>query len=78
MSHLYLASLLAPITKPGREVLKRLTTRIRITPNFLIIGVERGGTTSLYIYLTAHPCMARAALKEVHFFDLNFGKGMDW
>jgi len=45
---------------------------------FLIIGVQRGGTTSLYNYLGQHPDVAPATTKEIHFFDHNFDKGVDW
>jgi len=47
-------------------------------PNFLIIGVQRGGTTSLYKYLTKHPKIIPALKKEIHFFDINFDKGVSW
>ncbi|MCL2932552.1 MAG: sulfotransferase domain-containing protein [Trichodesmium sp. MAG_R03] len=47
-------------------------------PNFIIIGAQKSGTTSLYKYLTKHPQILSATKKEVHFFDLNFNKGMNW
>lgn len=47
-------------------------------PNFLIIGAQRSGTTSLYNYLIQHPNIISAMTKEVHFFDLNFNKGASW
>ncbi len=47
-------------------------------PDFLIIGTQKGGTTSLYHYLTQHPQILPATQKEVHFFDLNFHHGIDW
>lgn len=47
-------------------------------PDFIIIGAQKGGTTSLYNYLTQHPQIAHATQKEVHYFDLNFDKGADW
>lgn len=49
-----------------------------MVPHFLIIGVQRGGTTSLYDYLTQHPKIAAAKRKEVHYFDLNYMKGPAW
>jgi hypothetical protein len=36
---------------------------------FLIAGVQKGGTTSLYEYLRQHPELALSSRKEVHFFD---------
>ena len=47
-------------------------------PDFIIIGTQRGGTTSLYTYLTAHPKIAPARVKEVHYFSVNYEKGLDW
>ncbi len=47
-------------------------------PDFVIIGAMKGGTTSLYDLLTQHPNVQRAALKELHYFDDNFDKGIEW
>lgn len=47
-------------------------------PNYLIIGAQKSGTTSLYAYLNQHPQVVPAETKEVHFFDLNFSKGVEW
>lgn len=54
------------------------TARLRMLPSFVVVSVERGGTTSLYRYLTAHPCIGEAFRKEVHYFDMNFDRGTDW
>lgn len=47
-------------------------------PHFLIIGTQKGGTSSLYSALTQHPQILRAARKEVHFFDQHYGRGSAW
>jgi hypothetical protein len=47
-------------------------------PNFIIAGGMRCGTTSLNGYLREHPDVAVSTPKEVHFFDVNFGEGLDW
>ena len=47
-------------------------------PDFIIIGTMRGGTTSLYSYLADHPNIGPAYMKEVHFFDVYFHKGLSW
>jgi len=57
---------------------RRLTRRIRTLPDYLVIGAQRCGTTSLHRYLERHPCVAPAARKEIHFFDENFGRGLLW
>ena len=47
-------------------------------PSFLIIGVQRGGTSSLYNYLIMHNDIIKATSKEVHFFDTGFHNGISW
>ena len=37
--------------------------------DFMIVGVQKGGTTSLDAYLRQHPGISMARKKEVHFFD---------
>jgi hypothetical protein len=43
--------------------------------NFLIAGVQKGGTTALFDYLGDYPDVALADVKEVHFFD---DESQDW
>ncbi|QGQ44715.1 sulfotransferase domain-containing protein [Metabacillus sediminilitoris] len=47
-------------------------------PDFLIIGAQKCGTTSLYNYLIKHPEILEASRKEIHFFDNNYNKGIEW
>jgi hypothetical protein len=47
-------------------------------PDFVIIGAQKCGTSSLYHLLTRHPHVERAATKELHFFDLLFDEGIEW
>ena len=52
---------------------------MRCLPDFLVIGTQRGGTTSLYRYLQQHPCVVPAVLnKGIHYFDTNFDRGPSW
>ncbi len=44
----------------------------------MIIGTQRGGTTSLFHYLEAHPCIRSAVNKDLHFFDRKYNKGLAW
>ena len=57
------------LKRRGLEAYRVWTSPFRLIPNFLIIGVQKGGTTSLYRYLEEHPSVAGAFAKEVHFFD---------
>jgi len=51
-------------------------------PDWIVIGGFRCGTTSLYNYVAAHPsacqCVPRDPKRELHFFDVNWGKGVKW
>lgn len=47
-------------------------------PDFLVIGVGKGGTTYLYHLLTQHPLVEPAATKEVHFFGNLYDEGVEW
>ena len=47
-------------------------------PNFIIIGGQRCGTTSLYTYLAQHPQILTPIKKEMDFFSWHFDRGIDW
>src|SRR6188508_2786047 len=79
----------SPVKRAVRPVRRRFryaTRKRRILPSFLIIGAQRAGTTSLFRYLLAHPDVAGPSggdaavwwVKETHFFDEKFAKGVDW
>ena len=43
--------------------------------NFVVAGVQKCGTSSLWSYLNQHPCLSLASPKETHFFDNEL---VDW
>ena len=47
-------------------------------PEFVIIGGQRCGTTSLYRYLAAHPSVRPATGKELQFLTLHHRRGLRW
>ena len=47
-------------------------------PDFLGIGGQKCGTTWLDSMLRHHPDIGLPRRKEVHFFDGNFWRGLDW
>jgi len=50
-----------------------------ILPNFILAGVEKSGTTWLYHCLLDHPDIYLPPYRsEVHFFDRNYRKGLDF
>jgi sulfotransferase family protein len=55
-----------------------MTGPIRLLPDFLIIGGQRCGTTSLFNYMIEHPCIVSASTKEVHYFDTHYRRGVNW
>jgi hypothetical protein len=63
----------------GTWWLRQSTAPLRVLPDLIIIGTQKGGTSSLYEYLGQHPWIFPALKKEVHFFDTgNFARGLDW
>lgn len=44
------------------------------TPNFLVVGAAKSGTTSLYFYLEQHPDIYMPSLKEPEFFAADEGE----
>jgi hypothetical protein len=50
----------------------------RALPAFLLIGAQKGGTTSLFHYLGQHPAFVPAYEKEVNFFAAHYGRGEAW
>lgn len=58
---------------------RTLTFYARLKPSFIIIGAARSGTTSLYNYLSQHPCILPAYRKEpTYFANLYHKKNMIW
>ena len=47
-------------------------------PNFIIIGVQKGGTTSLFGYLTQHPQIMSPIKKEIDFWSWKFNESINW
>ncbi len=64
--------------KKAISTYRMATSRWRKLPDFIIIGAQKGGTTSLFYYLNQHPELALARRKEVYFFNLNYEKGINW
>lgn len=50
----------------------------RKMPDFIIIGTQKGGTSSLFHYLKQHSGVSMSHRKEVHYYDLNYDKGESW
>ena len=54
-----------------------LTAMWRRVPDFVVIGAQKCGSTSLYKYITTHPQVVPAWAKEINYFSQNY-KRNDW
>ncbi|WP_446385744.1 sulfotransferase domain-containing protein [Coleofasciculus chthonoplastes] len=66
----------------SKQLIKRVVYPVfKSKPDFLIIGAQKAGTTSLYRYLSQHPqVLENNTWKEIHYFDKpeNYAKGFGW
>jgi hypothetical protein len=60
------------------ELKRRISSNSRRMPSFVVIGTARGGTTSLFNYLSLHPQIELPVKKEIAFFCTHFHKGVSW
>jgi Sulfotransferase domain len=60
------------------ERTRRATASRRLRPNYLVIGAQKAGTTSLHAYLAAHPAVLPASIKEVQYFSKFYERGESW
>ncbi len=77
------AKAVVPLSMRRRVVRGRLAVRIwtaplRATPDFLVIGAQRSGTSSLYKWLSRHPEVAASLRKEIEYFTVDYGRGPGW
>jgi hypothetical protein len=74
-------SLVQALKRPLRHLrggYRRFTSPLRSLPSVLLIGAQKGGSTSLFNYLIQHPAVKPPLGKEVHYFDLHYGRGLSW
>ncbi|MDY7024385.1 MAG: sulfotransferase, partial [Cyanobacteriota bacterium] len=46
--------------------------------DFIVIGTQKGGTTSLYYYLAKHPQIMPSLIKEIDFWSIKYQRGLEW
>jgi lipopolysaccharide transport system ATP-binding protein len=58
----------------------KISTQLRNKqePDFLIIGAQKCGTEPLSGYLANHLQIIQEGPREIHFFELNFERGVEW
>ena len=57
---------------------RHVTAGLRTLPDVVILGTQRGGTTSLFDWLAVHPSVTPSTTKEVHYFDRFYANGDRW
>jgi hypothetical protein len=63
----------------GVRLIGKHSSEIRLLPDFLLVGTQRGGTTSLHRAIAAHPSVVTPLFhKGVHYFDIDYARGMRW
>ncbi|MBM4362224.1 MAG: sulfotransferase [Deltaproteobacteria bacterium] len=62
----------------ARVELRRPTAALRPLPDFLIVGGQRCGTSSLFRWLEAHPRVLRPVRKEIEYFSTSYAEGEAW
>ena len=62
----------------GAATFATATSAWRTLPDYVVIGAQRCGTTSLWWYLVKHPNVARSLTKEVQYFSVNYHRGLPW
>jgi hypothetical protein len=65
-------------SRATRKIYRQLTSPCRALPDFLLIGVVKGGTTSFFWDLCCHVQIASPVCKEVNYFNLNTDKSLNW
>ena len=65
----------------GRSLMWRgrlATSSRRALPDFVVVGAQRAGTTSLFEHLVGHPQVVAPHRKEIHYYDLHHSRGVGW
>ncbi len=64
--------------KWAKFMIRQLTASLRPHPSFMIIGAQKGGTTSLYCYLQQNPRIGSNLRKEVGYFSEHYENNERW
>lgn len=68
----------SPATARAENVWRRASATARPLPDFVVLGAQRSGTTSLANWLWAHPATRAPRISEVHYFDLHYDRSIWW
>ena len=67
-----------PIARSIYRTYCNIAGPFHVLPDFIIFGVSRSGTTSLYQYLAQHPNIEPCVVKEPRYFDMYYERGINW
>ncbi len=79
-------SLRSSLSSSSKALLRRVyvglsspTAGLRLAPDFLVVGAQRCGTTSLFRALEQHQQVVRPTInKGINYFDINYHRGERW
>src|SRR5436305_1815604 len=54
------------------------TAKFRALPDFVVVGAQRSGTSSLHFTLSHHPGIRLSRIKEIRYFDIHFEFPLEW
>lgn len=60
------------------KIIERLLGKKEFKLDFLVVGSQKAGTSSLFNFLSLHPQCGFGSTKEIHYFDTNYDKGETW
>ena len=70
---------LQPAARVTYNALGAVTSPIRLMPDFLVIGGQRCGTTTIFKALSEHPQVMRPGVeKGIDYFTFNYGHSEGW
>jgi hypothetical protein len=70
--------LLGLLETARRVELRRRIGQPRALPGAVILGAQKSGTSSLHGYLVQQPGVIEPLRKEIHYFDVHYGRGESW
>jgi hypothetical protein len=76
-----MSALRSLLSEKGRAALfaaRRLSRKVRALPDFMVIGAQKSGTSSMFSYLRQHPQVVRPMYKEIYYFDRHYDRGLSW
>jgi hypothetical protein len=66
------------VANTARRACRRMSAGSRSLPDFLVIGSQKAGTSSLARYFTDHPDVFWPKRRELHYFDWSYDRSLSW